>query len=166
LAEFEKARSVEPIHCHADKEGAMDWSLATWWWIVAGVLVAAELSTGTFYLLLLAIGAVAAALAAHAGLGLSAQLFTAALIGGGGVAAWYLKRQRAAPATPVAENRDVNLDIGERIEVTAWRPDGSAHAQYRGANWSVRHVGSGAPQPGWHVIRRIEGNRLHVERSD
>jgi membrane protein implicated in regulation of membrane protease activity len=137
----------------------MDWSLATWWWIAAGVLVAAELATGTFYLLLLAVGAVAAALAAHAGLGLGAQLLAAALVGGGGVTAWYLKR------LPAAENRDVNLDIGERIEITAWQPDGSAHAQYRGANWSVRHIGGGTPQPGWHVIRRVEGNRLHVERS-
>jgi len=32
----------------------MDWSAATGWWIVAGVLVAAELATGTFYLLMLA----------------------------------------------------------------------------------------------------------------
>lgn len=143
----------------------MDWSLATWWWIAAGVLVAAELATGTFYLLMLALGAVAAALASHAGLALSAQLLTAAVIGGGGVAVWYAKRQHDAPAMPADENRDVNLDIGERIEIKVWQPDGSASAQYRGASWSVRHLGSGEPQPGWHVIRRIEGNRLHVERS-
>ena len=43
----------------------MDLSGATGWWIVAGVLVAAELATGTFYLLMLALGAAAAALAAH-----------------------------------------------------------------------------------------------------
>ena len=41
----------------------MDWSHATTWWIVAGVLVAAELATGTFYLLMLALGAAAAAMA-------------------------------------------------------------------------------------------------------
>jgi membrane protein implicated in regulation of membrane protease activity len=37
----------------------MDWNWATAWWIVAGVLVAAELATGTFYLLMLAAGAAA-----------------------------------------------------------------------------------------------------------
>ncbi|HNJ45700.1 MAG TPA: NfeD family protein, partial [Ottowia sp.] len=47
---------------------------STVWWIAAGLLVAAELLTGTFYLLMLAIGAAAGALAAHAGLSLSAQL--------------------------------------------------------------------------------------------
>ncbi|MBA3625982.1 MAG: NfeD family protein, partial [Methylibium sp.] len=40
----------------------MEWSAATLWWIAAGVLIAAELATGTFYLLLLALGATAAAL--------------------------------------------------------------------------------------------------------
>ena len=144
----------------------MEWSLATWWWIAAGVLVAAELATGTFYLLMLALGAAAAALAAHGGLGLNAQLATAALLGGGAVIAWHLKRQRQAPAGPVSENRDVNLDIGERIEVHDWNADGTGSAKYRGARWSVRHLGSGAPHPGWHVIRRVEGNRLHVEHTD
>ena len=144
----------------------MDWSLATWWWIVAGMLVAAELATGTFYLLMLALGAAVAALAAHGGLGLNAQLSTAAVVGGGAVAAWHLMRQRQPSAGPVSENRDVNLDIGERIEVHGWHADGTGSAMYRGARWSVRHLGSGAPRPGWHVIRRVEGNRLHVEHAD
>jgi membrane protein implicated in regulation of membrane protease activity len=142
----------------------MDWSMPTGWWIAAGVLIAAELATGTFYLLMLALGAVAGALAAHTGLGFNAQLLGAALIGGGAVAVVHLRRQRQPAALPAAENRDVNIDIGERIEVSAWRPDGSGHAFYRGARWDVRHAGSGVPQPGWHVIKSVEGNRLHVER--
>jgi membrane protein implicated in regulation of membrane protease activity len=39
---------------------------ATMWWVLAGVLVALELLTGTFYLLMLSLGAVAAALVAMA----------------------------------------------------------------------------------------------------
>ena len=35
----------------------MDSNWATVWWIAAGVLIAAELATGTFYLLMLAVGA-------------------------------------------------------------------------------------------------------------
>ncbi len=142
----------------------MDWSLATWWWIAAGVLVAAELASGTFYLLMLAVGAAAGALAAHAGLGLNAQMLAAALSGGGAVALWHLQRARSPVSPPAQANRDVNLDIGERVEVTEWHADGSGSATYRGARWSVVHTGSGAPQTGAHVIRRIEGSRLHVER--
>jgi membrane protein implicated in regulation of membrane protease activity len=160
--------SVEPIHCRAGvlQRDTMDWSLPTWWWMAAGVLIAAELATGTFYLLMLALGAVAGALTAHTGLGFNSQLLAAALVGGGAVAALHFRRQSQTAALPAAENRDVNIDIGERIEVTAWSPDGSGQAMYRGARWSVRHAGSGTPQPGWHVITSVEGNRLHVERMN
>jgi membrane protein implicated in regulation of membrane protease activity len=142
----------------------MDGSLSTGWWIAAGVLVAAELASGTFYLLMLALGAVVGALAAHAGMGFNGQLISAAMVGIGAVAAWHLVRRRSGPAVPVAQNRDVNLDVGERVEVQAWHADGTGSAMYRGARWDVRHVGPGEPQPGWHVIRSVEGNRLHVER--
>jgi hypothetical protein len=48
----------------------MDWSWSTWWWIATGALVAAELVTGTFYLLMLALGTAVAALVGMAGLGI------------------------------------------------------------------------------------------------
>ena len=141
----------------------MDWNTPTVWWIVAGVLVAVELATGTFYLLMLAVGAAAAALAAHAGLGFNAQLLMAAVVGGGGVAAWRARR-RALPADkPASQNRDVNLDIGETVHVAGWDADMNAQVQYRGASWSVRYVGTGMPRPGTHTIRAIEGSRLLVE---
>ncbi len=143
----------------------MDWSDATGWWIVAGVLVAAELASGTFYLLMLALGAAAAAVAAHLGIVFNGQLLTAALVGGGGVAGWHFKRRGAPAALPVSENRDVNLDIGETVHVAAWDAEGAAQVSYRGANWAVRYAGSGAPQPGVHVIRAIEGSRLLLEAS-
>jgi membrane protein implicated in regulation of membrane protease activity len=141
----------------------MDWSLSTWWWIAAGVLVAAELATGTFYLLMLALGAATAALAAWAGAGLSLQLLAAALVGGGAVVLWHLKRGAGPAVPPLSENRDVNIDVGEEIEVTEWQLDGAGHALYRGARWEVRHSGGGTPRPGRHVIRSVEGNRLHVQ---
>src|SRR6478735_7202301 len=50
------------------------------WWLLAGAAVAVELVTGTFYLLMLAIGLAAAALAAHSGAGLTTQLVAAAAI--------------------------------------------------------------------------------------
>ena len=55
---------------------------ATMWWVLAGVLVALELMTGSVYLLMLGLGALAAALTAMAGHGLSVQLVVAAAVGG------------------------------------------------------------------------------------
>jgi membrane protein implicated in regulation of membrane protease activity len=63
---------------------------------------------------------------------------------------------------PAASNRDVNLDIGQVVHVSHWQHDGSARVSYRGAGWSVRYSGSGAPHPGDHTIVAVEGNQLQV----
>ena len=60
---------------------------STIWWLLAGGAVVTELLTGTFYLLMLAMGLAAAALAAHLGLPLTAQIITSAMVGGGAVVA-------------------------------------------------------------------------------
>ena len=140
----------------------MDLSSPTVWWIAAGVLVAAELTTGTFYLLMLALGCVAGAGAAYVGLGGSLQLVAAALLGGGATFAWHLKRQRQPPAAPAESNHDVNLDIGQTVHVPAWNADGSARVQYRGAPWSARLAQTGVAAPGPHIIIAVRGSELQV----
>jgi membrane protein implicated in regulation of membrane protease activity len=138
-------------------------SVTIGWWVATGALVAAELGTGTFYLLMLAIGTVAGALAAHAGIPFSGQLLAAALVGGGAAGLFYIKRSRLQRSRGGA-NRDLNLDIGERVNVLHWAADGTARVTYRGAAWDARHVGHGTALPGEHVIRGIEGTRLLLER--
>ncbi len=142
----------------------MDWNWATLWWIATGVLVAAELATGTFYLLMLAIGTAAGALAAHAGLSPSTQMLWAAAAGGAAVVAWHRRRDKRPPAAPAASNPDVNLDIGQSVQVDAWSGDGRAQVQYRGAAWQARFVGAPPAQPGRHVIRAVEGSSLLLDR--
>lgn len=135
------------------------------WWLLAGVLVALELATGTFYLLMLALGGVAGALAAHAGAGLTSQLVAGAMVAAGATAGWHWKRARQPRSAPADRNPDVNLDIGQRLVVDTWNADGTARAHYRGAAWSVRFTGSGSPLPGEHVIVGVVGNQLHVSRA-
>jgi membrane protein implicated in regulation of membrane protease activity len=137
---------------------------STVWWLLAGVAVAVELATGTFYLLMLAIGLAAGALAAHAGAGLPAQLVAAALVGGGAVAAWHLLRGRSPAAPAAAANPDVNMDVGETVQVDAWQPDGTAQVRYRGASWTVVHPPGASPATGLHRVREVVGNRLIVEK--
>ncbi len=141
----------------------MDWSLSTWWWVVCGGLVAAELASGTtFYLLMLALGAAAAALAAHLGLGFSVQMVVAAVVGGSAVT-WWHQRQSRRPKVPAQANPNVNLDIGQSLDVHHWRSDGTAEVKYRGAAWQARFIGSGSPHVGRHVIRAVEGSCLLLE---
>ena len=140
----------------------MDWNASTLWWLLAGALVAAELATGTFYLLMLALGCVAGAVAGHLGLGTVAQVVVAAVLGGGATVAWHLKRSREPKPAPAASNRDVNLDIGQAVQVPAWAADGTARVQYRGALWSVRLADNGPPAAGPHTIVALHGSELLV----
>jgi len=140
----------------------MDGSGSTLWWVVAGLLVAIELASGTFYLLMLALGAAAGAIAAHLGAGLDVQLVAAALVGGGATAIWHFKRFRAPRSAPAEANPDVNLDIGQSVRVDAWAADGTAQVSYRGASWAVGYRGAGTPAPGEHTIVAVQGNRLLV----
>ena len=138
----------------------MDWSSATFWWVAAGAAVAVELATGTFYLLMVALGLAAAAIAAHLGLGPSGQIIVAALVGGGCTAAWHWQRARQPHSAPARENRDVNLDIGERVHVAAWASDRTARVQYRGSTWTAR-LSPGTPAaPGEYKVQAVEGNWL------
>jgi len=139
----------------------MDVSAATGWWVVAGIAIAAELGTGTFYLLMIAFGLAAAAVAAHLGLALPAQMVAGAIVGAGATALWWAHRRRQGSSDSAAhENRDVNLDIGERVHVAAWSADGTAQVRYRGSGWTAR-LAPGAPAvAGEHVVSAVEGNWL------
>lgn len=134
---------------------------STFWWMVSGALVAVELATGTFYLLMLAIGAVAGAITAHLGMGSTAQIVATALVGGAAVVFWHLRRPQSKAA---AANPDVNMDIGQTVQVEHWQADGSATVRYRGAAWQARYAGQGKPDTGPHHIRAIEGSCLLLER--
>jgi membrane protein implicated in regulation of membrane protease activity len=137
---------------------------STLWWLLTGTAVAVELITGTFYLLMLAVGLAAAALAAHAGASLPAQLVVAGAVGGGAVAAWHLQRRKRPPEPPSAANRDVNMDVGETVQVHAWNADGTASVKYRGANWTVVALEGSVHGTGAHRVREVVGNRLVVEK--
>ena len=139
----------------------MDLSIAGAWWIAAGIAVAAELATGTFYLLMIALGLAAGAVAAHLGASQAGQLLAAALVGGGATALWHWRRVKTAPpALPSAADRDVNLDVGARVHVAAWGHDRTARVSYRGSTWSAR-LQPGAPAYGGeHIVAAVEGNWL------
>jgi membrane protein implicated in regulation of membrane protease activity len=144
------------------KEGHMTESM--FWWSAAGIAVAVELATGTFYLLMLAIGLAAGALAAQAGASQPAQLLVAAVVGGGAVTALRLQRRGTPRPKAARANPDVNPDIGETLQVDAWQPDGTASVRYRGANWTVIAAPGSQHERGAHRVREVVGNKLAVEK--
>lgn len=137
---------------------------ATFWWILTGIAVGVEMLTGTFYLLMLSIGLSAAAIAAHLGAGLSVQVLVAALVGGASIVGWrsYKKTQVTPPASA---NHDVNMDIGETVQVDHWESDATALVKYRGAQWQVALAPGETPSTGAYRIIEVIGSRLLVKKA-
>ena len=138
---------------------------ASVWWLMAGAAVVVELLTGTFYLLMIALGLAAGAVAAHLGASVVLQLVAGAVVAAGSVFAWHFMRARQPKDAPANENRDVNLDIGETVQITRWNADGTAHVKYRGAQWTAEHEAGAVPGTGAHRIKSVVGSRLIVEKT-
>jgi len=141
-----------------------DWVM---WLIWAGGLVVVELFTGTFYLLMLALGLAAGALAALAGAAMWLQLLVAALVGV--IATLTLRRSRFGKSGKVdaAHDPNVNLDIGQQVSISKWseHPGGgqpTARVTYRGAMWDVELAPGSAVRAGAFTIREMRGSRLIV----
>lgn len=138
-------------------------SESTIWWLLAGAAIGIELVTGTFYLLMLAIGLGAAAVSSHLGLPLAWQLVTAAVVSGGAVVLWRYFRGKQPDKQPAQSNADVHIDIGEQVFVDAWNADGTGSIKYRGSNWAAVTYGQ-TPIAGRHRIKELQGNRLVLEQ--
>ncbi len=139
---------------------------STIWWLLMGATVAIELATGTFYLLMLSLGMLAAAISAYLGLPVNAQIIAAALIGGGAVALWHWQNLKRPQALPVQSNPDAHIDIGESVQVEQWHADGTATVKYRGANWTavLDTPLTAAQTNGQFRIKEMLGNRLVLEK--
>ena len=132
----------------------------TLWLLLAGGLVIAELLTGTFYLLMLSLGAAAAALMAYADGTLTWQFVTAAIVGGGAAVLWHLKK----PLSNDAQDSNVHLDIGETVTVDAWDAQGHSQVKHRGAQWAAMCGPGATPETGLHRIIEMQGNSLVLEK--
>lgn len=133
---------------------------STWWWIAALVLLILELLSGTFYLLMLALGMAAAALGAHAGAGLPVQILLAAGVGAGAAGSWHFARR--GPTSGPAQG--LNLDVGQVLHIPELSSAQQSSVRYRGAAWTaVLKEGSAPAEDGRYRVSAIEGSRLVVE---
>lgn len=140
-----------------------DWMI---WFAVACVLIILEMATGTFYLLMIAIGAIAGGIVALSGADGTWQCILAAVIAA--VATFALRRSHFGPQENLDAARDpgVNLDIGQTLEVAEWRSASgavsTARVMYRGALWDVELANGGVAVAGQFRIQEVQGNRLIV----
>ena len=132
-------------------------------WIIVGfVLVIAELVTGTFYLLVIGLGAFAAAVGDWLGWNLLIQAVVASAVALAG--AWFVHHWHTAHQKDGAA--DNLLDRGQPVVLESWTNEtaGIARVKYRGTSWDARLARAVAkPEPGSTLyIEGQEGSMLIV----
>ena len=125
-----------------------------YWFVLAFILLVAEMSTGTFYFLALSAAAALGGVAAQMGMGVTAQFSLAgAAAVAGTLSLRYLRKGRTAMP-------DAGLDIGQPVKVLAWHEDGSARVHYRGTEWDAGPESPDTPHDTTLYISSIEGSKL------
>jgi len=137
----------------------------TWWLVLAGVVIILELFTGTFYLLMFAVGLVSASIASLLISSVQFQMLIAAVIGSAATLTLHNSKYGWKERRDTASDPNVNIDIGQQLKVDDWQDQGNgvfvARTKYRGAMWDVelRHA---AGEVGMYEIEAVEGSRLIV----
>jgi membrane protein implicated in regulation of membrane protease activity len=136
-------------------------SQTTLWIVLAGVLLVAEMTTGTFYLLLFALGAGLGAILSWMGLGVEFQITAAAIFAAG--TSFLLKRSRSGQTANAQSDK---LDIGNTVYVENWGGEGlspgRAKVTYRGSTWSAISLDV-PPRAGAHNIVNVNGSTLELK---
>jgi membrane protein implicated in regulation of membrane protease activity len=125
------------------------------WWIAAAALVAAELLTGTFYLLVVGVAMACGGLASWLGWSTPYQWLTASVLGVTGVVLlerWKRGRGRS-PGQP-------GLDVGQMVRVQSWGPGRTARVSYRGTTWDAELATPDTPQAETMYITGTRGSVL------
>ena len=106
------------------------------WTILGFVLVIVELMTGTFYLLVMGVGALFAALAAWLGAPFIVQVAVAGLVAS--IGTWWVQKWHAANRKDGDQSNAI--DVGQMVTVVNWvnRAEGMLRVKYRGAEWDAR----------------------------
>lgn len=126
------------------------------WLVVALLALAMELFSGSFFLLVLAVGLAVAALLAFLGLDAAAQAAAAGVVTLAGWSLLWRKRRSLRPSTP-----PMSLDAGAPVQLLTWTGPAQCRVRYRGAEWEAELIGPRHPDERY-VVARLDGNTLEI----
>jgi membrane protein implicated in regulation of membrane protease activity len=126
------------------------------WWIAAAALLAAEVATGTFYLLVLGLAVACAGVAAWIGWHPSLQWLTAGVLALIGTMALHRWKRRLSASTP----QQPPLDVGQMVQVKAWGPENTARVAYRGSTWDAELASPNTTRAESMYIAAMRGSTL------
>lgn len=127
------------------------------WWVMAAVLIGAELLTGTYYLLAVGAAFALGGVAAWLGASVEAQLAVAGFLSIAltFVAHRWRLRRGAPPPQP-------GLDVGQTVRVEKWNADGTARVAYRGSQWNAELVTPDTPRVETMYVVDTRGSTLVI----
>ena len=129
-------------------------------WLIAGIILCiAEMLTGTFFLLVIGVAALAGAAVAWFGADMWLQVCAASAIAVIGVG-WVQVHRRHSPGKSMPA-----LDLGQPVSFEKWisQSDGMARINYRGSTWDARLPNGLDPAPGTILfIQAVEGSVFQV----
>ena len=128
------------------------------WFVVALVLLIFEINAMSFYLVALALGAIAGGISAY-----MEQTFTQQAVVAGivtmiaAILSFYLRKKLKSPK----DKSNNVLDIGQRVTVQPdnINADGTAKVLYRGAEWQA-FASEGSLSAGIFLIENVNGTQL------
>jgi membrane protein implicated in regulation of membrane protease activity len=132
-------------------------------WLLLGLgLIAVEMMSGTFYLLILGGAALIGALAGYLGAPFAVQAVLAAIAAIAGV---LILRRRKAAVAPAKENQ---MDVGQTAVIESWlsEPQRLARARYRNTTWDAEVLGNDRVEIGAVLyVASTDGNRLKLSST-
>jgi membrane protein implicated in regulation of membrane protease activity len=126
------------------------------WWMTGAALIAAELVTGTFYLLVIGLALAFGGVAAWFGAAIPVQWLIAAALGVIGTVLLQRWKRSLAASTPP----QVGLDVGQMVQVQRWGPAGTARVAYRGSTWDAEVAAPETPRVETMYIAGMRGSVL------
>ena len=130
------------------------------WFGMAALALIGEVSSGTFYLLLVALGMVMGGIIAAMGLDLEWQIAACGAVALGGLVILRKLGVLKKRGVNSARNSDVHMDIGQTVMVDAWSDNGTTRVLYRGAMWQAELCQGQPRETGQHVITEMRGTSL------
>jgi membrane protein implicated in regulation of membrane protease activity len=125
------------------------------WFLLALVLLALEMATGTFYMLVMAIALGIGGVVALSGFSLPFQLTLGAVTGVVGTV--ILRRTKFSQPNTMSSR---GLDIGQPVQIVTWRDDGALRVFYRGTEWDAEPESEDMPRDQPLYIKAMRGSTL------
>lgn len=127
-----------------------------YWFLLSLILLAMEMATGTFYLLIASIATAMGGLAAWLSAGVEWQYTLSALTAVTGTLGLRLWKSRHAGKA------NIDLDAGQSVQILTWLDNGCARVLYRGTEWDAEPETAELSHEGIFYIKEMRGSSLII----